>query len=168
MKGPVCGVLLGFLLSGGASAAERLWFDGQQLELKAQARACYLGFIELYDVDYFRAPARDTSCIRLSYLREFDAETLGEATREVFKDRHGAGLVNRYRVELEQVAAAYRPVAPGDRYLYCLEADGSGILQRDGAPTLQLPSVDFARRFLQIWVQGEESPDDPEWGFSSC
>lgn len=168
MKQSVCGVLLGFLLLGGASAAERLWFDGRELELKAQARACYLGFLKLYDVEYFRASNQDTSCIRLSYLREFDAQTLGEATREVFKDRHGARLVRRYRVELEQVAAAYLAVAPGDRYLYCLEADGSGTLQRDDAPTLRLPSADFARRFLQIWVQGEEGPADPEWGFSSC
>ena len=93
MKRHLFYLLIGLVWAGGASAAERLWFDGQALELKAQARACYLGFLELYDVDYFRAPTRDTNCIRLSYLREFDAETLGEATLEVFKDRHGEGLV---------------------------------------------------------------------------
>ena len=168
MKGSVRGVLLGVLLLGGASASERLWFDGRELELKAQARACYLGFLKLYDVEYFRAPTQDASCIRLSYLREFDAQTLGEATREVFKDRHGARLVSRYRAELEQVAAAYRSVAPGDQYIYCLEADGGGALQRDDVPTLRLSSADFARRFLQIWVQGEDGVGDPRWGFRSC
>ena len=168
MKRHLCYVLMGLVWAGGASAAERLWFDGQALELKAQARACYLGFLELYDVDYFRAPTRETDCIRLSYLREFDAETLGEATLEVFKDRHGEDLVSRYRAELEQVAAAYRSVEPGDRYLYCLEDDGTGILQRDDAPTLRLASADFARRFLQIWVQGEDGTGAPRWGFPSC
>ena len=168
MKRHLWYLLIGLVWAGGASAAERLWFDGQALELKAQARACYLGFLELYDVDYFRAPTRDTNCIRLSYLREFDAETLGEATLEVFKDRHGEGLVSRYRAELEQVAAAYRSVEPGDHYLYCLEADGSGTLQRDEAPTLRLASADFARRFLQIWVQGEDGAGDPRWAFRSC
>ena len=167
MTRSLCALILGLLLSGGVHAAERLWFDGRQLELKAQARACYLGFIELYDVDYFRGPA-STSCIRLSYLREFDAQTLGEATLEVFKDRHGVDLVSRYRAQLDQVAAAYRPVEPGDRYLYCLEADGTGTLQRDEVPTLRLASADFARRFLQIWVRAEDRSGEPQWGFGSC
>ena len=45
------------------------------------------------------------------FNRGFDAATLGEATRKVFEDRHGGDLAGRYRVELEQVAAAYRSVA---------------------------------------------------------
>ena len=96
------------------------------------------------------------------------AQTLGEAKSEVFEDRHGPRLVSRYRAELEQVAAAYRSVVPGDQYLYCLEADGGGALQRDDVPTLRLSSADFARRFLQIWVQGEDGVGDPRWGFRSC
>lgn len=167
MKHLLCHFLLGLLLSGGVSATERLRFEGRQLELKAQARACYLGFIELYDVDYYRGPTR-ASCIRLSYLREFDAKTLGVATRKVFEERHGASVGSRYHAELEQVAAAYRSVGPGDRYLYCLEADGTGTLLRDDMPALQLPSTDFARRFLQIWVRGEGGPEDPQWAFGTC
>jgi hypothetical protein len=31
-----------------------------------------------------------------------------------------------------------------------------------------LPSTDFARRFLQIWVKGEDGLGNPQWGFSSC
>jgi len=161
-------LMLGLSLSGGVFAAERLWFDDRELELKAQARACYLGFIKLYDVDFFRNQAESTSCVRLSYLRDFDAETLGEATQEVFEDRHGAGVVSRYRPELDQVASAYRSVEPGDRYLYCLESDGTGSLMRDNAPTLRLKSGDFARRFLQIWVKGEDDLGNPQWAFGSC
>lgn len=164
----LCTLTLGLSLSGGVCAAERLWFDDRQLELKAQARACYLGFLELYDVDFFRNQDESTSCVRLSYLRDFDAETLGEATQKVFEDRHGAGVVDRYRPELEQVASAYRSVGPGDRYLYCLGSDGTGALLRDDAPTLQLPSAEFARRFLQIWVKGEDALGNPQWGFGSC
>ena len=155
------------LLAGAVSADDRLWFDGRQLPLKAEARACYLGFIELYDVDYFHTPTNDTSCVRLSYLRGFEAETLGEATREVFEDRHGADLAGQYRVELEQVAAAYRSVEPGDRYLYCLVSDGTGALLRDEA-VVRLPDAGFARRFMQIWVQGIDGAGDPRWGFRSC
>jgi hypothetical protein len=81
-------LMLGLSLSGGVCAAERLWFDDRQLELKAQTRACYLGFLELYDVDFFRNQTESTSC--------------------------------------------------------------------------------FARRFLQIWVEGEDEQGNPQWGFSSC
>lgn len=161
-------LMLGLSLSGGACAAERLWFDDRQLELKAQARVCYLGFIGLYDVDFFRNQAESTSCVRLSYLRDIDAKTLREATREVFGNRHGANGVSRYWPELEQVASVYRSVEPGDRYLYCLGSDGTGTLLRDDAPTLRLPSADFARRFLQIWVTGEDELGNPQWGFDSC
>ena len=160
-------LLLGPLRSSGIWAAERLWFDGRQLELAAQARACYMGFIELYEVDYFRGPAR-ASCIRLSYLREIDAETLAEATRKVFTDRHGAMVSDRYDAELAQIAAAYRPVKPGDQYLYCLENDGTGTLLRDDTSALRLPSADFSRRYLQIWVRGEEESGDPQWAFRRC
>ena len=96
------------------------------------------------------------------------AQTLGEAKSEVFEDRHGPRLVSRYRAELERGAAAYRSVAPGDQYLYCPEAAGGGTLPPDDVPTLRLSPAGFARCFLQIWVQGEESPVDPEWGFNSC
>ena len=168
MSRSLSALILGVLLSGGVCAAERLWFDDRQLELKAQARACYLGFIELYDVDFFRNQAESTNCVRLSYLRDFDSKTLGEATQEVFEDRYGAGVVSRYRPELEQVASAYRSVEPGDQYLYCLGSDGTGTLLRDDAPTLRLPSADFARRFLQIWVTGEDALGNPQWGFDSC
>ena len=167
MKRSICCVLLGLLLSGGGSATERLWFEGRELELQAQARACYLGFIKLYEVDYFRDPAH-ASCIRLSYLREIDAKTLAEATRKVFTDRHGASVSDRYDAELAQVAAAYRSVEPGDQYMYCLDTDGTGTLVRNNTSILQLPSADFARRYLQIWVREEEGPGDPRWAFRRC
>ena len=169
MKRSMCCVFLGLLLSAGVSAKERLWFEGRELELQGQARACYLGFIELYEVDYFRDPAH-ASCIRLSYLREIDAETLAEATRKVFTDRHGASVSDRFEAELAQVGAAYRSVEPGDNYLYCLDTDGTGTLVRNGndTSTLQLPSADFARRYLQIWVREEEESGDPRWAFSRC
>ena len=168
MRPPLCTPLLALLVAFGASANEQLSINGQQLELKAQARACYLGFIELYDVDYFRETAGEASCVRLSYLRGFDAETLGETPREVFVARHGGDAGSRYRTELELVAGAYRSVGRGDQYLYCVDADGVGTLLRDDAAALRLPSADFARRFLQIWVQAADNPRQPQWGFGSC
>ena len=87
------------LLSGPGFAAAALGFDDSRLELKAQARACYIGFIKLYDADYHARPGVGR-CIRLSYLRDFSGEALDEATVKVFKQRHGEAMVARYREDL--------------------------------------------------------------------
>ncbi len=76
MKKTFAAIALGLSLAGPLSAGEAIEVDGQRLELKAQARACYLGFVELYDVDYFRGTAGPASCVRLSYLRDIEAATL--------------------------------------------------------------------------------------------
>lgn len=161
------GFLLGLLVASSGAVAEGMLIDGRAFALKAQARACYLGFIELYDVDYLRSETQPASCIRLSYLRDFDAAALGEATRKVFEDRHGEPAMRRYRVELEEVARAYRSVVPGDQYLYCVDAAG-GTLLRDGSPAVRLPDSGFARRFMQIWVKAGRVGREPEWGFGRC
>jgi len=168
MKKTIAAMVLGLVLAGPLLANETIEIDGQRLELRAQARACYLGFVELYDVDYFRGPAGPASCVRLSYLRDIEAATLGEATQEVFEERHGGEFVSRYRAELERVGRAYRSVGPGDQYLYCVGSDGAGSLLRDNAPVVQLTSADFAHRFLQIWVQADDPADAPQWGFGEC
>ena len=167
-KNPLLGLLFGMALTAATPAAERLTIAGNQLDLKAQTRACYLGFLKLYDVDYFRGAAGDASCIRLSYLREFGAATLGEATRTVFEQRHGEAAAERYRSELGRVADAYRAVVPGDQYLYCIDEVGTGTLLRDGATAAQLSAPEFARRFLQIWVQAEGDAHEPVWAFRRC
>ena len=61
--------------------------------------------------------------------REYVAgENLNEATLKVFEKRHGREAVDRYRAELRQLEAAYRPVAPGDRYTYCVVPEHAGVL----------------------------------------
>ena len=42
------------------------------------------------------------------------------------------------------------------------------VLLRDDTPSVQLLSTDFARRFLQIWVRGEDGSGDPQWAFGTC
>lgn len=155
------------LLSGPGFAAAALDFDDSLLELKAQARACYMGFIELYDADYYARPGVGR-CIRLSYLRDFSGEALDEATVKVFKQRHGEAMVARYREDLARIGAAYRPVVPGDRYTYCVGNDSGGVLLRDGEAVARIDSNELAERFLQIWVRSDAPDSLPEWGFGQC
>lgn len=156
---------------GVPAGASTLAVDEQRLELRAQTRACYLGFIQLYDAEYFRAddvrgaPGR---CVRVSYLRDFSAEALAEATDKVFRERHGDAVAARFGAELEQIGAAYRPVDSGDRYTYCVVPERAGLLLRDGRTVLRVDSADFAERFMQIWVRAEDESARPQWAFGQC
>lgn len=163
--------VLALLLAATASAtAEQLLLDDRQLSRTALTRACYLGFIKLYDAEYFRSTrdaVGDGRCVRLSYLREFSAGDLDEATVETFRKRHGGDLVERYRDTLTQIGEAYRAVQPGDRYTYCV-ADSGGALWRDRRAVVRVAEADFAARFMQIWVLGEDGAQQPQWAFSEC
>lgn len=144
-----------------------LSLGNKELELRAQARACYLGFIKIYDVDYF---ADDTAarCVRVSYLRGFSADELGEATVKVFAKRHGEDTARRYEDLLSELNAAYEPVDNGDTYTYCVAPNTGGLLMRDGNTVKQIHSEDFAERFLRIWIKGEQTRGEPEWAFGTC
>ena len=136
------------------------------LDLRAEARACYLGFIRLYEVDYYAADA--ARCVQVSYLRAFSEEALDEATRQVFEDRHGRAASERYRAALARVGDAYRAVEPGDRYAYCVAPDSGGLLLRDGTEVARLEEPGLAERFLQIWVTADRPDGTPVWGFGQC
>lgn len=159
------------LLPGQQIAAEELTVDGQRLERTAQARACYLRLIELYDVDYFRATHAGDSgmrCVRVSYLRDFSAPMLDRATREIFEDLHGAEASARDRAWLERIGLAYQAVGAGDQYTYCVETPDAGVLIRDGREVARVASGDFAERFMQIWVASEDAQNLPRWRFNPC
>jgi hypothetical protein len=141
--------------------------DLTSLELRDQTRACYLGFIKLYDVDYL-ADENGSRCVRVSYLRSFSKQDLGTATDEIFAKRHGDDVAASYGDLLSQVNAAYEPVEEGDGYTYCLAPEQGGVLLRDQRAVKRIESDDFAERFMQIWVRGEAPDGKPEWGFGSC
>ena len=170
--GRLRGIALGLALTASAGAATGSLAVGDQLfELRSQTRACYLGFIRLYDVEYFRAIAAHDApgrCVRVSYLRGFSAEALAEATNEVFRERHGDVVAQRFARELSQVAQAYQPVDDGDRYTYCVVPESAGVLMRDGRSVVRVQSDEFAERFLQIWVRAEDEAARPLWAFGQC
>lgn len=169
---PVLVLVLGLAFSTLVSAVpERLSVDDRRLELKAETKACYLGFIRLYGAAYFRA-TDDTvdaaRCVRLSYLREFSADELGESTMKVFSTRHGDAVSARFYSELQQTVRGYRSVGIGSRFTYGVEPDDSGVLRRDGQTVLRLKSNDFADRFMQTWGRSEDRSAQPRWAFGQC
>ena len=144
--------------------------DQNALTVSAQARACYLGILALYDAQYLRdadstAPTR---CVQLDYRRAFSADELAEATREIFAERHGGDVAQRFAAELTQVGHAYRTVEPGDRYTFCVGPRGNGVLLHNGDVSAQFPSAGFSERFMQIWVLSEDAQRRPRWAFTQC
>lgn len=159
--------IIGVLLAAFSAPTMALPPVDDSLELRDQARACYLGFIKLYDVDYL-ADANDARCVRVSYLRNFSADELSDATTKVFAQRHGADVAAEYIDLLQGVNSAYADVANGDTYTYCVADSVGGVLIRDDEAVQRIESDDFARRFFQIWVKGERNDGRPEWSFRNC
>lgn len=154
-----------------SATADEFTLDGERLELRAQARVCYLGIVKLYDIDYMRQPGHaDTAarCVRLSYLRDISAPTLAKATRQTFEELHGSDAAAQYQAWLRRIGLAYEPVRPGDRYTYCVDPNASGVLLRDDQEVVRITSADFAERFLQIWVAAEDHDQQPTWRFDPC
>ena len=158
-----------FLLAmfSGSAVAGELNYDGSQLQLKDEARACWLKFIKLYDISYYADPASQARCVQVSYLRDFSTQQLDEATRKVFRQANGEELSSRYSTQLEQIGSAYDAVKPGDSYQYCIGNDRQGELSRDGSPVIELTDQELAGRFLKIWISDIQQ-GKVDWNFSSC
>ncbi|MGV6827699.1 MAG: chalcone isomerase family protein [bacterium] len=130
------------------------------------ARACYWGFIQLYDADY----SQDTdggACIKLTYLRDFSAEQLAEATIEIFEKVHGLEETQMYRRYLDRTANDYQEVEAGDQYRYCTVDKTGGFLQLNNGPKRRYLDVQYADRLMKIWVL-ETRQGQPIWNFKRC
>jgi hypothetical protein len=160
------GLVLALLWS--VAEAQTLRYQERELSLQDKARACYLVFVKLYDAEYFRSQQGDARCVRLEYLRAFNRDELVEATEKIFRKLHGEQALQQFSGELESVARAYEPVAPGSRYQYCVGGAGVGEMIRDGRVLVRLQDADFSERLMNIWVLGEQDDGRPRWNFARC
>lgn len=147
--------------------AAQMDYKGQALQLKDSARACYMVFVKLYDIEYYASSDDNSRCVNVSYLREFSDEQLDEATRKIFAKTNGDDAAERYSKLLQEIGNAYQPVTDGDSYQYCVINNQQGVLTREGEELVSLADGEFARQFLRIWIK-DDKPDGPEWNFRSC
>ena len=141
-------------------------FEGKQLKYQAKARACYMGFIKVYNARYYADRSGSHQCIKLSYLRKISAEQLGEATEKIFKKRHGNAAKKRYVKQLGRVKGSYAKVSKGSRYQYCVSPKG-GVLSGNKRKSLVIRNKPFADKLFQVWVKGTTGRK-PLWNFSDC
>ena len=141
----------------------------QVAELKPRegAKACYLGFIDLFRATYLVSADAQTRCVQLDYLRGFDAEDLAEHTRDAYRDIH-AGVHVQDDEQLQRFVEAFETVRAGDRYRYCVSDIQGGELFFNGEPVLQMENVGFSQRLFRIWVAGGDDQGRVRWNFSPC
>ena len=131
-----------------------------------QARACYWGFIKLYNAAYFR-DAEGGECVRLDYLRDFSKQELAQATNEVFINAHGDALYNQHQSRLDQLNDAYAAIREDDQYSFCLSKKG-GRLIRESTLVIEFDDLDFSRLVFKLWVSNYSADKKVEWNFSTC
>jgi len=155
-------LFLGFFLSlPGAHAATMT-----SSSLVAEARACYWGFVKMYNAAYFR-DEQANECVQLDYLREFSKDELAEATNEVFTNVHGDALYSQYQSRLDQLNDAYAAIREGDQYSFCVSEEG-GRLIRENTLVIQFDDPEFSRLVFKLWVSGYSADNKVEWNFSTC
>jgi hypothetical protein len=162
-----CLFVLFFLFTLSPLQAAQMNYQGQSLQLKDTARACYMRFIKLYDIEYYASSSSNSRCIKLNYLREFTGEQLNEATQQIFADINGEQAAQRYQATLDQIGQRYQPVKDGDSYQYCVTENKRGVLSKEGEELISLVDEEFVNQFLRIWVK-REARDSLEWNFKSC
>lgn len=140
--------------------------------LLGRAQFCYAGLFPVYEANYYRLPGSgegqaEGRCLQLSYKRAISASVLAEATWKTFEEQHGAAVTRKYQDDLQRFSESYRDVDAEQGYMFCLTDGHQGVLYHDSAEILKIEDQDLARRYMQIWVNGESS-GVPQWTFRDC
>lgn len=134
--------------------AERL--DGaDDLTLRGKGTARYLLF-KVYDAALY-APATieiataPRLCLEICYHRELEPSVLITAADQLLARQNSPERLERLNPHIERLHAAYRGVAPNDRYRLC-RAAGRLALALNGAPLTTVEDEEFAAAYLDIWL----------------
>jgi hypothetical protein len=132
----------------------------QRLHLKGAALLKYMIFIDAYAGALYLPAAQPAvealdpvpKRLELSYFHAIDGEDFAEATRVKIRDNVSADEAQQLKPRIDQLAAMYRDVQPGDRYaLTYVPGDGTR-LSLNGNDLGAIPGDDFARAVFSIWL----------------
>ena len=88
----------------------------------------------------------------LEYFHPIKGEDFAKATRKKIADNVTADQVNVLQSRIDNLAALYRDVKPGDRYALTYIPDKGTTLSLNGKPLGSIPGDDFARAVFAIWL----------------
>jgi hypothetical protein len=116
--------------------------------IKAYAGALYLP--ESVPSDHVLKPVAKQ--LVLEYFHPIKAEDFAKATRKKIADNVTADQVNGLQSRIDNLAALYRDVKPGDRYALTYIPDEGTTLSLNGEALGSIPGDDFARAVFAIWL----------------
>ncbi|MGA6927405.1 MAG: chalcone isomerase family protein [Desulfosarcina sp.] len=117
--------------------------------IKAYAGALYLP--ESVTADHALKPVAKQ--LVLEYFHPIKGEDFAEATRKKIVDNIPVDQVNMFESRIDDLAALYRDVKPGDRYaLTFLPGKGTLLSLNGQALGSTIPGDDFARAVFAIWL----------------
>lgn len=143
---------------------EQMSFEDRQLERVGFGTARYAGLIRIYDAALY-APLTnrgtdvlDTDIpkrLEIVYHKSLEADMLAEAALRILERQHGADVVERWQTQIDQLHAAYRNVAPGDRFALAMSPTYGLRLEFNGQEVAHIEDLEFGRLYFGIWL-GEQ------------
>lgn len=125
--------------------------------IKGYVAALYLGEgaspQQVFDAD---VPRR----LELHYFYSIKGEGFGDAAEKILARNISAAEIERLGPQIQRMHAAYRDVAPGDRYALTYLPGVGTTLTFNGSALVTVEGADFADAYFRIWL-GAESIDNP-------
>ena len=116
--------------------------------IKAYVGALYLPA----EVDSRAALGPVPKKLELSYFHAIKGEDFARATRQKIADNVTTAEQERLQARIDQLAALYRDVEPGDRYALTFAPGRGTQLLLNGAPLGTIEGDDFAAAVFAIWL----------------
>jgi hypothetical protein len=90
--------------------------------------------------------------LELSYFHAIEGDDFAKATRAKILDNVSADEARQLNARIDQLAAMYRDVQPGDRYALTYMPGEGTRLSLNGDVLGAIPGDDFARAVFSIWL----------------
>ena len=144
----------------GVSFSKTVEIMDQRLHLHGAGLLKYMAFIKAYagalylpesvPSDHVLKPVAKQ--LVLEYFHPIKGEDFAKATRKKIADNVTADQVNGLQSRIDNLAALYRDVKPGDRYALTYIPDEGTTLSLNGEALGSIPGDDFARAVFAIWL----------------
>lgn len=172
MKKNICGLMIAMLLVANTSLANlTVEVDGvsfnrtidamdQRLHLHGAGLLRYMVFIKAYVGALYLPEAVPSEHVlkpvakqlELAYFHPIKGEDFAKATRLKIADNVTAAQVKVLQSRIDDLAALYRDVKPGDRYALTYVPDQGTTLALNGESLGSIPGDDFAQALFSIWL----------------
>lgn len=155
-------LIASFLLVFGLNRAQ-----ASSLTAYSSGEVHYLGLIKVYDASlYVGEPAGSieilspavSKCLELDYHVSLETEDFVKSAETVLSRQLPKQDLETLKPHIDRLHSSYKPVAKGDRYRLCYDADQeTTVLALNDQELVSIASREFSRAYFGIWL----NPDNP-------